>query len=109
MNLRLSRDDDWPENGVESNVCEVIHLRPEQYLAEVVMIHRDSRVAKIPSFWCLDEYKTTYGGFLLQIKKRLDYCEFKCLHRVILDNKLASFQGNVDDLIAEEIINGDCI
>lgn len=100
----LPIDSSWPQDGVTSlSTKEIVHARPEQYLAELILVNRDRQLLEIPRFWRLSKYKDSYLGFVMQIVQRLKYCDFKHIHNVIVKHKLTDFKEGADELIVKEI------
>jgi hypothetical protein len=101
---RLPLNASWPEEGVQSlSAEEIVHKRPEAYLAELMLVLREPDLLKVHKCWSFGKYKESYVGFIMQLAERLKYCEFKILHNAIVKNKLTSFKDNFDELIIEEI------
>jgi hypothetical protein len=99
----LSINTDWPKEGVKSISSEIIHQRPEQYLAELVMIHRQPSLMDHHFFWRDMKYKKSYMGFILELKTYLQGCDFKTLHNVIVKNKISSIKDITTELVTKEI------
>jgi hypothetical protein len=95
---------DWPEEGVKSVSSPIYHKKPSQFLAELMMIHRDPVLQNKPFFW--RDCQRSYMGFLVAIDKRLNGgVSFKILHNTIVKYKLTSLNSEADLLIANEILN----
>src|SRR5574338_38091 len=84
----------WPKKGVQSITDPYVrHRSPTQYLAELLMIHREPTLLSIPGFWRMEEYRKSYAHFCIKVKQFLNYCEFRNLHNAIVKNRLNSLSG----------------
>lgn len=101
----LPIDSTWPVDGVNAISTKGIkHTKPAAYLAELIMIQRDPSLAGTDRFWKDKALAKSYSGFVIQISKRLKYCDFKHLHNAIIRNNLTHFNDQADELIAAEIV-----
>lgn len=97
-------DGSWPKDGVTSlSSSNVIHKRPEQYLAELMLLIKEPNLIDVKKFWTLNKYKENYIGLIVQISQRLKYCDFKVLHNAIVKHSLIDFKERSETLIFEEI------
>ena len=98
---------DWPAEGRKSISSDIIHKRPEQYIAELLMINEDDSLRNIPSFWTKDKYSIRYMNRLLVAQKHINTAGFEPVYRAVQKWKLTDLsKPEVQELIIEEILLG---
>lgn len=107
--MSVSINDDWPKDGVKSITSDVIHKRPEAYLAERLMVNREPLLQFSPRFWQDGKYKESFKGFLIRISQCIKYAGFKPVHKAIVENNLTDVSQKTIEIITEEILktNGE--
>ena len=98
---------DWPAEGRKAISCDTVHKRPEQYIAELLMINENDDLRHIRAFWAEPQYSLRYMNRLTIAKRHIETAGFAPVYRAVTKWKLTDLsQVAVQQLIIDEILLG---
>lgn len=101
----LEINSEWPEKGRKAICCDVIHNRPQQYIAELLMINENEALKDVPRFWNHVLYEQRYLNRLLEAQKHISAAGFKAVHNAVLKHKLTDLsKSEAKEYVVQEIL-----
>ncbi len=89
---------------MKSISSDVIHRRPEQYIAEMLMVNKNPVFKEMPAFWRNKENKESYMGFVLNCRRHIREVGFDPIFNAIKKHNLTDLKEQSVQLIIEELL-----